>query len=419
MNVRKSILIICVSLFIFTGASPWEGSGVIAPAGELPETGFFIATNSYPRNTVVDITNLDTDKSTRVIVANTLDNPGILAIVSREAAELIGMKAGVINRISIVQPPEPIAFLRFKESLTSGIPGYDSGHVITEETYLDDTYEPPVVVEYEITEPVFSGISGPSYTLEPEWQDKEIVDVPFDAPPLPEKPDYEDEYIAEDEYDYEDDFYNDDASYIVDDEYFYEDDFYDDDEYIAEDDDYEYDFYDDDEYIAEDDYEYDFYDDDEYIAEDDDYEYDFYDDDEYIAEETPEHKEYGIVEAEERPPQNGIYGIDPDDIIPGIDRPPQVTETEKHPVFDDSFSAPRITELLRGRYYVQLTALTSPELIEDAVKEIDQRYEPVVFIDENNVYRLLLGPLNQGESAAMLQRFKSIGYKDAFVRHVR
>jgi hypothetical protein len=410
--VRKSILIyICVSFFIFPGASPWEGSGVVAPAGELPETGFFIATNSYPRNTIVDITNLDTDKSTRVIVVSPLDSPGILAIVSREAAELIDMKAGVINRIRIVQPPEPIAYLRFKESITSGIPGYDSGNVITEETYLDDPYEPPVVVEYEITEPVLSGIRGPSYTLEPEWQDKEIVDVPFNAPPLPE-PDYDDEYLAEDDYYYDDEDYE----YIVDDEYFYEND-----EYLAEDEpDYEYDFYDDDEYIAEDDdYEYDFYNDDEYIV-DDEY---FYEDDEYIAEDDSsyedeifdESKEYEIVEAEERPPEDNIYGIDPDDIIPGIDRPSQVTET--HP--GTSFPAPRITELLHGRYYVQLTALTSPELIEDAVKEIDHRYEPVVFIDENNVYRLLLGPLNQGESAAMLQRFKSIGYNDAFVRYVR
>jgi hypothetical protein len=314
------------------------------------------------------------------------------------------MKAGVINRIKIVQPPEPIAYLRFRESMTSGIPRYDSGNVITEETYLDNIYEPPVVVEYEIAEPVLSGISGPSYTLEPEWQDKEIVDVPFNAPPLVghdyEEDFYDDEYIAEDEYYYDDEAYE----YIVDDEYFYEDD-----EYLAEDEpDYEYDFYDDDEYIAEDesDYEYDFYDDDEYIAEDEhSYEDEIFD----------ESKEYEIVEAEERPPEGSIDGINPDDIIPGIDRPPQTTET--HP--DTSFSAPWITELLRGRYYVQLTALTSPELIEDAVKEIDRRYEPVIFIDENNVYRLLLGPLNQGGSAAILQRFKSIGYNDAFVRHVR
>jgi hypothetical protein len=375
-DVRKSIYIyICVSLFIFSSASPWEGSGVIAPAGELPETGFFIATNAYPRNTVVDITNLETEKSTRVIVANTLDSPGLLAIVSREAAELIGMKAGIINRIIIVQPPEPIAYLRFRESLTTGVPGYDSGNVITEES-LYDTYTPPVVVTQEKTEPVASGISGPSYTLEPEWQDKEIVDIPFNTP------------VTESVYEEE-------PEYITEDESFYEYDFYDDDEYIAEDDYYEYDFYDDDEYIVED--------------------KPFYEEEpEYIAEDETE---YNIVEAEERPPEGSIYGIDPEDIISGIDRPPQVTESEKPPhVIPELLSVPKLT---KGGYYVQIAALESPELFENTVRKIDHKYWPIVFDDGNNLYRILLGPLNQGESAAVLQRFKSIGYNDAFVRHVR
>jgi hypothetical protein len=385
-SVKKSIIIyICASIFIFPGASPWEGAASIAPAGELPETGFFIATNAYPRNTVVDITNLETDKSTRVIVANTLDSPGLLAIVSREAAELIGMKAGIINRIRIVQPPEPIAYLRFKESTSTGIPGYDSGNVITEDRY--DTYTPPVVVTQEKIEPVASGISGPSYTLEPEWQDREIVDVPFNAPPVPEtwEPDYEDEYLAEDEY-----YYEDDDEYIAEDENYYEYDFYDEDEYLAEDEDYnEYDFYDDDEYLAED---------------EDDYEYDFYDDDEYIAVDEPE---YNIVEAEERPPEGSNYEVDSEDIISETNRPSQITVPS---------SVPKLTQ--KG-YYVQIAALQSPELFENAIKEIDRKFWPVVFDDGNNLYRILLGPLNQGESAAVLQRFKSIGYNDAFVRHVR
>jgi len=37
--------------------------------------------------------------------------------------------------------------------------------------------------------------------------------------------------------------------------------------------------------------------------------------------------------------------------------------------------------------------------------------------DTNPMFRILLGPLNQGESGAMLQRFKSIGYSDAFIRY--
>jgi hypothetical protein len=406
-NVRKSIFIfICVSLIIFSSSSPWEGSAVTAPAGELPETGFFIATNSYPRNTIVDITNLDTEKSTRVIVVNSLDSPGLLAIVSREAAETIGMKAGVINRIKLVQPSEPIAYLRFKESLTTGIPGYD---VITEDRY--DTYTPPVVVEYEITEPVVSGITGPSYTLEPEWQNREIVDVPFNAPvtdtsePVEE---VEPEYIAEDEPEIIDE-----PEYIAEDEPVEEVE----PEYIAEEEPVE-EIIDEPEYIVEEEPE--IIDEPEYIAEEEPVE-EIIDEPEYIAEEepSPELKEYEMVSAEERPPEWTIYGIDPADIIAGIERPSQTKEPEIPPtqtipvVPENLFSVPKLTQ---AGYYVQIAALQSPELFENAIKKFDHQFWPIVFDDKNNLYRILLGPLNQGESAAVLQRFKSIGYKDAFVR---
>ncbi|MDR1374850.1 MAG: SPOR domain-containing protein, partial [Treponema sp.] len=32
------------------------------------------------------------------------------------------------------------------------------------------------------------------------------------------------------------------------------------------------------------------------------------------------------------------------------------------------------------------------------------------------VYRILLGPVNLGESGALLRRFKGSGYQDAFIR---
>jgi cell division septation protein DedD len=397
-NVKKSIFIyICTSLFFFSSASPWEGSGVVAPVGELPEKGFFIATNSYPQNSVVDITNLETDKTTRVIVASTLDSPGLLAIVSREAAELIGMKAGIISRIKIVQPFEPIAYLRFKESLSTGIPGYDSGNVITEESYRYDTYVPPVVVEYEKTEPVASGVTGPSYTLEPEWQNREIIDVPFNLPPATETPVEEieePEYIAEDEPVEE---IIEEPEYIAEDEPVIEEEIIEEPEYITEE-----------EPVIEEE----IIEEPEYIAEDEPVE-EIIDEPEIVeVMPSPELKEYELAAAEERPPEGTIYGIDPADIIPGITRPPQTSESATPVIPENLFSVPRLSQ---GGYYVQIAALSSPDLFEDTVNGIDRRY-PIVIDDKNNLYRILLGPLNQGESAAVLQRFKSIGFNDAFVR---
>jgi cell division septation protein DedD len=397
-NVRKSVfLYICAGIFIFFGASPWEGAAAVAPAGELPETGFFIATNSYPKNTVVDITNIETNKSARVIVANTLDSPGLLAIVSREAAELIGMKPGIINRIKLVQPSEPVAYLRFKDGLDTGIPGYDSGNVITDETYRYESYMPPVVVTQEKTEPIDSGVRGPSYTLEPEWQNREIVDVPFFPPAIEPEWEEEPEYIAEDDPFFEEEI--EEPEYIAEEELYYEEEI-EEPEYIAEEEPYYEEEIEEPEYIAEE----------EPVCEEE-----IIEEPEYIAE--PEQTEFTIVEAEERPPEGSVYGIDPADIIPGITRPPAEPEIPATPVLPEQlFSVPKLTQ--KG-YYVQLAALPSTELFENTVNKIDRRYWPVVFDVGNNAYRVLLGPLNQGESAAVLQRFKSIGYNDAFVRHIR
>ena len=84
------------------------------------------------------------------------------------------------------------------------------------------------------------------------------------------------------------------------------------------------------------------------------------------------------------------------------------------------FQAPLISSLEQGKWYVQLAAYKRVDHVEDEISRIGTAY-PVavqnVGTDTNPMFRILLGPLNQGESGAMLQRVKSIGYADAFVRH--
>jgi hypothetical protein len=148
--------------------------------------------------------------------------------------------------------------------------------------------------------------------------------------------------------------------------------------------------------------------------------------------------EYAIITAEERPPETSkTYDIDLNYIIPGITRPsPAVIppETIEIPVIAPipatpparSFTINPISRLERGSYYVQIASLSGLELVESAMEIINvsvklggenlPNYQPKVYKDDGSWYRILLGPLNQGESGAILQRFKSIGYKDSFVR---
>jgi hypothetical protein len=422
-----------------TSSSPWEGAAVVAPDGSLPMTGFYVATNSFPRNTVVDITNMETSKSTRAIVAGTLDSPGLLASVSREAAQLIGMRPGVISRIRMVQPSDPIAYLRFTESMESGIPSYDSGNVITEDNlrdlvYGDDPYDPSSAVaqaaqsaEPAYTPPPQRQVTGPSYTLEPEWRQRaEITDlygfepVTPAAPAVPSTPAVTEtppvvavvpsegvrNEIVKNTSDWIDERPRDE---IVKD--------------IPE-------------YITIPPYEEAEKDVPVYITETSIPEIDKEVSEKIeespreevakinplweepvpirVVEEPTAPADYNIVPSEPRPPST-IYGINPNDIIPGIVQRTEPPAPVIAPV-QTGFSVPRINSLESGKYYVQLAALDTPESVENALKHVDHSFKPVIYTNGDSKYRLLLGPLNQGESAAVLQRFKSIGYADAFVR---
>jgi cell division septation protein DedD len=83
------------------------------------------------------------------------------------------------------------------------------------------------------------------------------------------------------------------------------------------------------------------------------------------------------------------------------------------------FSAPQITRLEKGKYYLQLAAFSKAELVEPELARIGKAYPLVIETAERQakpLYRILVGPVSPGESGALLNRFKKIGYADAFIR---
>jgi cell division septation protein DedD len=94
--------------------------------------------------------------------------------------------------------------------------------------------------------------------------------------------------------------------------------------------------------------------------------------------------------------------------------------TNTSPADFSPFQAPLISRLEPDKWYVQVGVYTRADNVEDEINRIGMAYPLAiqnVGTDTNPMFRVLLGPMNQGESGAMLQRFKSIGYTDAFVRH--
>jgi hypothetical protein len=133
--------------------------------------------------------------------------------------------------------------------------------------------------------------------------------------------------------------------------------------------------------------------------------------------------EVPVVQAVYLPPEQAVPP--PEHIIPPIEPaaapPPEeivILPPESAPV-PEVPAVRTIANLERGKYYIQLGAFERTELVNAEISRINTSYPIAVQsggTQEHPVYRILLGPLNLGESGAALQRFKSIGYKDAFVR---
>jgi hypothetical protein len=368
MEMVKSKNLIIALFLIFCAASvfTWEGNATVGSFEDLPDGRHGIATNAFPKNTVVVITNLENNRNLTAIVVSGLDTSGLLATVSRSAAEVLGIRSNFIYRVLLQQPSDEIAYAHLRQlglipetamhspedvlstdnisgdaAFVFAYPFTDDGHFWLEDADFED-------IDYEDMETV-AGISA-----EPEYA--EVVPPPVPTPVTAT-----------------------------------------------------------------------------------------------TGTEITSSDRLSLIPSEERIPEGEEHTIAAEDIIPPIFFEP-VTEIHDEiyeyefisgiPSGDEPdfslFQAPLVRELEQDKWYVQIGAYSKADNVQDAIKQLETTYPaenlwtteqispdprrriPVtvhnIGSDTSPIFRVLLGPLNQGESAAMLQRVKSIGYPEAFIR---
>ena len=322
--------IIIASNVLFISASIWEGVSMVASDGELPGE-FSIATNSFPKNTVVDITNLENGKIVRVLVVSGVESASMLALLSRNVASAMDMRFSGTGRIRISQPPDDVAFSHFRLGpIFTPLPSAEAAQPEKENPV--DGYEAITAVDsdaenfdpemYFAPEYEYAGegadavqsetLAGADGTGDSDWNGEQQSqgDAPQDSSALASSGKTEGAR----------------ANYVM-------------------------------------------------------------------------------VPTAERPPEPAsAYTI------------PVTAPAPPAPV--SPFQAPLIERMEQGKWYVQLGAYSRFDLVEDEISRIGASY-PIAIqnigTDTKPLFRVLLGPMNQGESGAMLQRFKSIGYTDAFL----
>jgi hypothetical protein len=396
MKKFNIVLIALIPALLFISASVWEGSVAVSTTGEFSEGAYYVATNSFPRNTVVDVTNLENGRTIRVIVAAGLDSPGLLAMLSRNAASAIGIPSRGVGRIRMTQPSDPVAYSRFTEDRelaenpesVQSVARSSTAPVVSSPIRTarvedlagstpEDNFYNSVINKPETYNPPPAELP-PDSSVHTETQPTWLPEEDKPAPVITEAPAPVPETGASQQVP---------GATVV----------------------------------------------------------------------PPPPPVITLVPAEERPPQGTVAitegteiipipplnaGNSPKDDtyldprffigpIPRIQRPvppsappvvissaplPQAVPAPNGPVF----SVPVNNQLEGGKYYIQIGAFSQPDTLEVAVARVNKNYPLVVQPEgspSNMVYRLLIGPLNVGESGAVLQRLKSIGYPGAFVRY--
>ena len=439
MKKNIVILLVLAACLVFTAASVWEGTASAAIGNEFPETGYYAATNSYPINTVVDITNLENGRTLRVIVMSNLENPGLLVMLSRDAASALGINPRSIGRVRMNQPSDAIAYSRFIGGYGVGDPDHDPAAMLAAtspnpELFTEESWSALIINEDTRTEePLYRIIGEPSHSMTPVYEaTPEPVFEIYSAP---------EEIASEPHFIYEPEPMIQPESIIQPEPIdplaasphtFYEN--------LDE---YEFVITSDFERLPPD-YIY-------YIIDPSDI-VETWESREPLAETQPSIPAESTIPREPQvsrdpAPEAFVSSIpvppvspavqpapaqpDPNAFVSSIVPPAHIPEEPwlvQEPAAEafvpsitappSAFSVPVISNLESGMYYIQIGAYSIIDTVEYELSKHSNVY-PMVVQDAgtpgNPVYRVLVGPLNLGESGAMLHRFRGI-YSDAFVR---
>lgn len=94
-----AIALLCVPLS--QGWSIWEGTAGIGQRSDFPGSGLYARSDMFPRNTVVEIINLETESRVRAVITGPSGIPGLVAIVSPETAQALQFRSGSVSRVRI------------------------------------------------------------------------------------------------------------------------------------------------------------------------------------------------------------------------------------------------------------------------------------------------------------------------------
>ncbi|MQY76891.1 MAG: hypothetical protein GH155_04600, partial [Spirochaeta sp.] len=99
-RIILSLLLSFCALSTITSQEVWEGTAAQIRPGEFAAPGFFAASNSFPKNSTIEIENLETGKRVKVTVLKRVEqSTNIFLLISAEAAAALGIGPSEVIRV--------------------------------------------------------------------------------------------------------------------------------------------------------------------------------------------------------------------------------------------------------------------------------------------------------------------------------
>ena len=111
--------------------------------------------------------------------------------------------------------------------------------------------------------------------------------------------------------------------------------------------------------------------------------------------------------------------------IPSFAEKPEITEKPEveqstEVLSYEKYMVGSLKDLESGKYYIQIATLSIDANIMEIVNKYSKNY-PITIVPMAGGIRkqIMVGPLSVDEYAVVLERFRSYGYKDAFLRKIK
>lgn len=100
---------------------------------------------------------------------------------------------------------------------------------------------------------------------------------------------------------------------------------------------------------------------------------------------------------------------------------PEEPEAEEKTAFSyEKYIVPSLKDLKKNSYYIQIAVYKDDANIENIINTYGKNY-PITLVPlaSGAAYQIMVGPVSMDEYKVVLERFKSYGYKDAFLRKIK